>query len=247
MNRPAPPTVFAPHRRLAIRARALGLQQRPGAARYLIDDMVDDVLDRLSFVRHEPARALLIGDWTGALATSLAARGCAVQQAEPALGFAEDQPFPEGGFDLIASLGTLDTVNDLPGALVHLRSALAPGGFAVASMVGAGSLPALRAAMLEADGERPAPRLHPMVDVRGAGQLLQRVGWADPVVDSRTIEVRFSNLASLVRDLRGQGLSNFLARSGPPLTRNQLARASAAFGERRIEHFEILTLSGWKR
>jgi hypothetical protein len=86
-----------------------------------------------------------------------------------------------------------------------------------------------------------------MVDVRAGGQLLQRTGWADPVVDSRSIEVRFSSLASLVADLRAQGLSNCLVRPGPPLTRAALARAAAAFGEKRLERIEILTLSGWKR
>ena len=247
MDRPAPPQVFAPARRLAARRRALRLQGRPGAARYLLDDMVEDLLERLGFVRHVPKRALVIGDFSGALAGMLRMRACEVDEAEPSAGFAEDRPFPVSGYDLIASLGTLDTVNDLPGALIHIRHALAPGGLAVASFSGAGSLPALRAAMLAADADRPAPRLHPTVDVRAGGQLLQRAGWADPVVDSRTLEVRFNGLASLVADLRSQGLSNALARPGPALTRKALARAEEAFGTQTLERFEILTLSGWRK
>ena len=93
----------------------------------------------------------------------------------------------------------------------------------IASFIGAGSLPALRAAMLVADGDRPAPRLHPQVDVRAGGQLLQRAGFADPVVDSRGLDVRFSSLERLVGDLRAQGLGNVLARSGPPLGKAALA------------------------
>lgn len=247
MSRPAPPIVFAPARRLAARRRALGLQRRGDAPRYVLDDMAEDVLDRLAFVRHRPAKSLVIGDWSGVLAAALSTDGGTVDQADPATGFADDAPYGSGGYDLIVSLGTLDTVNDLPGALLHARAALSPGGLAIASFIGAGSLPALRQAMLDADGDRPAPRLHPMVDVRAGGQLLQRTGWADPVVDSRSIEVRFSSLASLVADLRAQGLSNCLARPGPPLTRAALARAAAAFGEKRLERIEILTLSGWKR
>lgn len=247
MDRPAPPQVFAPARRLATRRRALRMQARPDAARYLLDDMAEDVLERLAFLRHQPARALVIGDFSGALAAALRAQGCVVEEAEPAADFAEDKPFPSNGFDLVASLGTLDTVNDLPGALIHIRGALAAGGLAIASFVGAGSLPALREAMLAADGERPAPRLHPMVDVRAGGALLQRAGWADPVVDSRPLEVRFSSLSSLITDLRAQGLSNVLTRPGPPLGRAALARAKAVFGERTVERFEVLTLSGWRR
>jgi SAM-dependent methyltransferase len=170
-----------------------------------------------------------------------------VESREPAEGFDEERPYPAAGYDLIASLGTLDTVNDLPGALIHLNRALAPGGLGLASLMGAGSLPALRAAMLEADGDRPAPRLHPAVDVRAGGQLLQRAGWADPVVDSRTLDVRFSSLDRLVSDLRDQALGNVLARHGTPLTRAARESAARAFGNETVERFEILTLSGWRR
>ena len=242
-----PPLIFAPNRRLAARKRMLALQSRPDAPRYLMADMVEDVLERMSFLRHAPARALVIGDWTAGLAAALGAQGAAVTEAEPAEQFAEEQPYRFGPFDFIASLGTLDTVNDLPGALIHLRAALAPGGLMIASFPGAGSAPALRAAMLEADGERPAARIHPQVDVRAGGQLLQRAGFADPVVDSRVVEVRFRVLDGLVADLRAQGLGNVLARYGAPLGKAALARARAAFGGPTVERFEILTLSGWKK
>jgi SAM-dependent methyltransferase len=247
-QQPAPPLIFAPARRRAVRKRMLALQRRAHAPHYLIDDMIEDVIERLAFLRVAPARALVIGDWTGALISDLTARGCDCVAAEPAEDFDEERPWPSGGFDLIASLGTLDTVNDLPGALVHARAALAPGGLMIASFPGAGSLPRLREAMLAADGDRPAPRLHPMVDVRAGGQLLQRAGFADPVVDSRALDVAFRSLESLIADLRAQGLSNVLARSGPPLGRAALARARQAFGtQRTVERFEILTLSGWRR
>ena len=239
--------IFSPARRLAARRRARALQARPDAARYLLADMIEDVLERIAFLRHRPARALVVGDWTGALAAALRAQGAAVSEADPATGFAEETPYPEADFDLIASLGTLDTVNDLPGALIHLRGALAPGGLAIAQFCGAGCLPNLRAAMLEADGDRPAPRLHPAVDVRAGGQLLQRAGWADPVVDSRSLEVRFSSLASLLADLRAQGLSNVLARPGPALTGSQFSVVKEQFGSGTVDCFEILSLSGWKR
>ncbi len=238
----APPQIFSPARRLAARRRMLMLQAGPDAPRYVIDDMIDDVIERLGFLRIKPSRALVVGDWTGVLARRLSA-----EQREPSAEFFEEQPYPQGGYDFIANFASLDTLNDLPGALIHLRGALAPGGFAIASFIGAGSLPALRSSMLTADGARPAPRLHPMVDVRAGGQLLQRAGWADPVVDSRTLEVSYSSLDRLIGDLRAQGMSNVLARPGPPLTRSALQAARSAFGTGTTELFEILTLSGWKR
>ena len=147
-----------------------------------------------------------------------------MEQCDPADGFDEERPFAETGFDLVASLGTLDTVNDLPGALLHMRGALAPGGLMIASFMGAGSLPALRGAMLAADGDRPAP-----------------------VIDSRPLDVRFSSLESLLSDLRAQALGNVLADPGPPLGKAGLERAREAFPPGTIERFEILTLSGWRR
>ena len=246
MEQPAPPVIFAPARRLAVRRRMLRSQQDAYAPRYLLDDMVADVIERIAFLRHTPRRVLAIGD-LGEIGARLASAECEVTGLDPAARFEQEAPFPVAGFDTVISLGTLDTANDLPGALIHLRNVLAPGGLVLASLVGAGCLPHLRAAMLAADGDRPAPRLHPAVDVRGGGQLLQRAGWDDPVVDSRSLSVRYSALSSLVADLRAQGLSNCLARSGPPLTRAQRAIASAAFGISTVETFEILTLTGWRR
>ena len=241
------PTIFSPARRLATRRRMRRLQQVADEPRYLLDDMVEDVIERLAFLRHEPRNVLIIGDYAGTLAASLRAFGADVSETAPELGHDDEQPLPFAGFDFIASLGTLDTVNDLPGALLHLRGALAPGGLLIASLVGAGSLPALRAAMLVADGDRPAPRLHPMIDVRGGAQLLQRAGFADPVADGRSLTVRFSSLERLVGDLRAQGLSNVLARPGPPLGQDSLDTARLAFGCGTEETFEIITLTGWKR
>ena len=231
----APPVIFSPARRRAVRQRMLWLQRDPGAARYLLGEMVEDVRERLAFLRHEPGRMLAIGD-LGLLD--------AAESLDPGHGFDQEAPYPVGEFDTVISLGTLDTANDLPGALIHLRQAAAPGGLLLASFVAAGSLENLRGAMLAADGDRPAPRMHPMVDVRAAGQLLQRAGWRDPVADVRSLQVRFSSLDSLVADLRAQGLSNTLARSGPALNLQQFSIAKEKFGSGTLESFEILTLTG---
>lgn len=259
---PTPPQIFSSRRRNARRQRMRHLQSAPDAPRFLAEDMAEDVLERLAFLRHEPQRALVIGDRDNLLAPALAARGTVVVRADPAPGedenpIVEEQPFPATGplaqpFDLIVSLGLLDTVNDLPGALIHLRRALAPEGLAIVSMMGAGSLDTLRAIMAEADGDRAAPRVHPQVDVRAGGQLLQRSGFADPVVDSRSLNVRYRSFERLIGDLRAQALNGCLANPGPNLTRSALERAKAAFTARQhegrvTERFEILTLSGWAR
>lgn len=228
------------------RARA----ERSGRdASYLRRRAADDLAERLDLVARPFARALQLGedDYLGGL---LRARGIeAVVRDE------EDLPGVEGPFDLAVSVGRLDTVNDLPGALALIRRALRPDGLFLAAFAGAGSLPRLRRAIRaaeEAEGRGSAPRLHPQIDVRSAGDLLVRAGFALPVVDRDPVEVRYASLAGLVDDLRAMGATNRLAgQSAPPFGRAGLAAARADFaagaGEdgKTAERFEIVHLSGW--
>ncbi|MXO99977.1 methyltransferase domain-containing protein [Altererythrobacter xixiisoli] len=231
--------------------RAAAARSNPEAAPFVLEAMAEDVLDRLSFIRFEPQRALVIGDWASVLAPALAQAGAIVIQREPG-DFDEEAPLADGPFDLIVSLQVLDTVNDLPGALIHARHALSPGGLLMASFLGVGSLPALRGAMMAADGDRPAARIHPQIDTRAGAALLQRAGFSRQVADSNIIRASYRSLRHLVRDLRWQGLTSMLRSRAPSITRAGLKRAEAAFLSsaddqgRVTEIFEIVTLTGWR-
>jgi hypothetical protein len=247
MNASAVPTIFAEKRRIARALRSARRRLNDAAATFLIDEMADDMIERLSFVRHQPRASLMIGSSTQPLAAHLKRDGAMLAvsvSANPA------EPLAGGPYDFIGIIGQLDAVNDLPGALIHMRNALTPGGLVIASFIGGQSLPALRAAMLAAEPDRPAARLHPLVDARAAPSLLQRAGWKDPVVDTHTLGVRYGSLDRLVGDLRDQGLGNALAKPAAPLGRAALARARAAFAARAeadgkvTETFEIVTLTG---
>ena len=251
MESHSPPRIFSRPRRRAGLRRALVRQSQRDAARYIMQDMVEDVLDRLEFMRFEPGRVLVVGDWTGTLALSLRGRGSHVDEANVRT-IDEELPIAGGPYDLIVSLASLDRVNDLPGALLHIRGALAEGGIVIASIIGAGSLANLRRAMIAAEPERPAARMHPLVDNSAASALMQRALFKRQVVDSHSLEVSFASLDKLVSDLRDQGLGSSLARPAPPLGKAALERARAAFLEaanqqgRVLETFEVLTLTGWK-
>ncbi|HEX8643657.1 MAG TPA: methyltransferase domain-containing protein [Allosphingosinicella sp.] len=235
----------------------------PVDADYLLRHAADELLHRLGAVKRDFARALVLGNGSPALGEGLAERGLAVTVADAGLRFAtsgvqcdEDRlPFSASSFDLIVSIGVLDTVNDLPGALALIRSALRPDGLFLGAFAGAGSLPRLRRAMHAAEEaeESPAsPRIHPQIDLRAAGDLLSRAGFALPVVDAETLTVRFSSLAGLVSDLRAMGATNILcSRSKRPIGRTGLAAAMADFagqadGDGKTgERFEIVYLIGW--
>jgi hypothetical protein len=85
------------------------------------------------------------------------------------------------------------------------------------------------------------------------GALLQRAGFALPVVDSDTVTVTYANPLALMREVKAMGASNMLiARRRTPVTRGLLLRAAEIYAERfagadgRVPAtFEILTLTAW--
>ncbi|MDF0489487.1 methyltransferase domain-containing protein [Sphingomonas sp. H39-1-10] len=219
--------------------------------------MLDGIQERLDSVKRTFADVLDLGCFDGGFVPPPGARivrcdaGPAFAARAGGIVAEEDHlPFPEPHFDLIVSAGVLDSVNDLPGALIQARRALRPDGLLLAAFVGAGSLASLRAALRVAEGDRPAARLHPQIDVRSAGDLLMRAGFALPVADSEPLKVRYGDLGGLVRDLRGMGATNAL-NGRRPLRRDTLARAYQAFADladaegRVPERFEIIFMTGW--
>lgn len=255
----AVPRIFSESLRARRRDRAA---TRFPAHDFLYAAMAEDMLERLGDVTRTFAHALVIGCPDRRLAGALEARGTTASCADPGAVWArlaggeqarEDAlPYHSETFDLILCCGTLDTLNDLPGALIAMNQLLVPDGLALVSFVGAGSLPRLREALLAADGDRPAQRIHPQVDVRALGDLLARAGFAMPVADAQPLDVRYASLFGLLADLRGMGAAQCFASPPPPLTRAGLARAAEQFAAaadpdgRTSERFVILHGSGWR-
>lgn len=239
---------------------------------FLIIEAADRLADRLLDLRRSFGRVLDLGARTGgmatvwprgledtwllhadlspAMATRARAQGPAVACDEEAL------PFAEGSLDAVLSCLSLHWVNDLPGAMVQIRRALAPDGLFLASVLGGDTLVELRevlaAAELEVTGGL-SPRVSPFADIPDLGGLLQRAGFALPVVDSDVLTVTYDNLFALMADLRGMGESNaVLERHKSPTRRGVLMRAAEIYRERfagpdgRIPAtFRILTMTGW--
>ena len=150
----------------------------------------------------------------------------------------------------------LQSVNDLPGALIQIRQALKPDGLFLACLLGGETLTELRQSLTAGEAEilaGAAPRVAPFADVRALGALLQRAGLALPVVDLDRTVVRYENIVALMRDLRAMGATNVLrARSRRFLRRDVLARAGQIYSERFADPdgrlratFDIVWLSGW--
>ena len=133
---------------------------------------------------------------------------------------AEHVPLDPESIDLAVSLLSLQTTNDIPGMLIQIRRALRPDGLFLGVLAGVGTLSELRESLLAAETELyggASPRVAPFTDVREAGALLQRAGFALPVADVETVTVRYDTLFDLMADLRAMGATNaLLARSRRP-------------------------------
>ena len=232
---------------------------------FLIEHMADELAERLAMVTRAFDRMLVLGSHDGLLAERLAAPERRIVSADAGFAFArasggvqcdEDRlPFADASFDLVVSAGVLDSVNDLPGALALIRRVLRPDGLFLGSFAGAGSLAWLKSATLAADSTASGgavPRIHPQIDVRSAGDLLSRAGFALQVADSERLDIGYGDPLRLMRDLRGMAATNMLvqrARKGPgrawlvELFR-QFQTAASPDGRLR-ETFELIYLTGW--
>lgn len=224
---------------------------------FLRAHMVEGLVERLAAVRRSFADVLDLGSFDGSLPPPPGARmarldpGFAFAQASRGVQGDEDRlPFADASFDLVLSAGCLDGVNDVPGALTLVRRVLRSDGLFLAAFLGGDSLGTLRTVLIEAEGQRPAARTHPRIDVRAAGDLLHRAGFTLPVADVETLTVRYRDLGALLMDLRGMGATSLLTER-PFLSRATMARAAALFEDRAdpdgrtAERFDIVYLTGW--
>jgi len=246
-------------------ARARG----SGPTTFLIDRVATELGERLSAVLRRFDVVADLGTPTDAVRRALAASGKVGTIIAADLGasrldrsFArvaadeETLPFADGSLDLVVSALALQFVNDLPGTLIQIRRALRPDGLLLAALIGGESLTELRAAFAAAESEIEggiSPRVAPFADVRELGALLQRAGFALPVVDSEKVLVRYDSVFGLMHDLRGMGATNVQhERRRTPLKRAMLERMAAIYAERFADAdrrvratFEIVWLSGW--
>jgi NADH dehydrogenase [ubiquinone] 1 alpha subcomplex assembly factor 5 len=248
-----PPEIFDRRRRIALRYRAAS---RCSHQMFMWDHLAKDIAERLAVVSREFEDVLIIGPLVEYADILLAERDCRITKNRPRGAddnhVEEDRiPFALGSFDLVISAGTLDSVNDLPGALVQIRRCLRPDGLFLGHMFGAGTLSALRRIMMQADGDRVTPHFHPQIDLRSAADLLTRTGFALPVADHDIMPVRYSAWQRLASDLRDMGTGNALAGQRPYLGRRYLSHlqrtwdAQAQPDGKVDEQFVHIFLSGW--
>lgn len=250
----------------------------PGLARhdFLLREIGARLGERIGDIRRDFPRVLDLGAHDGAMADYLgpAGRDLVVQcDLSPAMTAANRRgharvvadeewlPFAPESFDLAVSNLSLHWVNDLPGALAQVRRALKPDGFFLGALLGGDSLFELRRCLMDAELKVEgglSPRISPMADIRDAGNLLTRAGFALPVADSDMLTVSYANAFELMKELRGMGESNAVAERRKGFSRRATLLEAAAMyakdyaddastsdGGRVTVTFQVLYLGGW--
>lgn len=240
------------------------------SSEFLFREVGERLLDRLDDVTHSFPLALELGARDGALRAGLEQRNGikTLIQSEVSTRFldrakglrlvADEElpPLAEASLDLVMSNLALHWVNDIPGALSQIRRALKPDGLFLASILGGETLFELRQVLADAEVAVTgglSPRLSPMIDVRDAGGLLQRVGFDLPVVDIDRIDVSYPDALALMRDLRAMGETNAVAERPRGMARRDVMLSAAAlYAERFADSegripatFDALFLTGW--
>ncbi len=244
-----PPRIF--DRRAVALRRLRG--ERIAADRFLVKQAAEGLSARLEAVRRTFISAIDVDglDTAFAILQSHAANWSRVQLQDDELLVGKARQF-----DLVTSVLSLHTVNDLPGVLTQIAHALKPDGLFVAALFGGDTLFELKQSLAAAEMETRggiSPRVAPFADVRDLGGLLQRAGFALPVADVERTVVRYRDLRTLFADLRAMGETNVLVeRDRKPIPRQTLAAALAHYGRKHADPdgrlratFDVAYLTGW--
>ena len=243
---------------------------------FLHHEAAERLAESLSFIARPLPTIVELGCHTGALTQRLATRagttayiacdltpatltGSITRPDTVHLVAADEEllPFAENSVDAVVSVLALHWINDLPGTLAQIARILKPDGLFMAILPGGETLHELRsifAATEVAQRGGVTPRIAPFIDVRDAGALLQRAGFALPVADSDHLTVTHPSLFALMADLRGAAQNNMLQQQAQHFTsRGFFLEAAARYQQQHsdptgqlVSTVELVTMTGWK-
>ncbi|KAG1651741.1 putative methyltransferase At1g22800, mitochondrial [Nymphon striatum] len=158
--------------------------------------------------------------------------------------------------EIVFDITNLHRTNDVPGMLVQYNRVLKPDGLFLGCVPGGDTLFELRQSLAFAESEvcgGISPRVLPFMDVRDAGGLLQRAGFALPVADIDTVVVRYDSVFDLMLDLRAMGETNVLMDRTKRFTRKALFQKAAQYYAENFSDkdgriratFSFIWMSGW--
>lgn len=214
----------------------------------------DELIDRLGFFKLEPEVVLDLGCGPGR--GSIALRELYPQASIVALDFAPGMlrearrrmqgaqiryesvcadamrlPFADRSADLIFSNLMLQWCEPLRIAFTEVRRVLKPGGLFMFSTFGPDTLKELREAWAAADDGQ---HVNHFVDMHNVGDAVMQAGLGEPVLDLERTQLTYTDVFSLMRDLKAIGAHNVAADRARGLTpRTKLQRMEQAYEKMR--------------
>jgi malonyl-CoA O-methyltransferase len=135
-------------------------------------------------------------------------------------------PFADASVDIVFSSLMLQWCK-LDWAFAEVRRVLKPEGLFAFSTFGPDTLMELRAAWAEAD---ELHHVHAFMDMHDVGDALVRAGLVKPVLDVERVQLTYSDVMGLMRDLKGIGAHNLSAGRARGLTgKSRLRKMKAAY------------------
>ncbi len=200
------------------------------------------MLERLDYIRLQPARILDAGCGPGWGGRQLAAKYPAAQlvaldiaigmlhsargssgwwqklfggaRQMPVCGDIESLPLASASVDMVWSNLAVQWCNDLPGAFVELQRVLKVDGLLMFSTFGPDTLKELRQAFAGVDRHTHLNRFADMHDI---GDMLIRAGFAEPVMDMEYLTLTYADVRGVLHDLKAIGAHNATAGRGQGL------------------------------
>jgi SAM-dependent methyltransferase len=252
------------------RMKAMGLKK---PAFFLMDWAIDNICDRLEVIKRDFATSLVFGHRASkdkiqqlqsvTSLNTIVQADCAPlpktyghKEVSTLVAEADILPFKSDSFDAIINIMTLHSVNDLPGALIQVNRVLKADGLFIGCFFGGETLFQLRESFMHVESQMKngvSPRISPFADKQQVGALMQRAGFALPVIDSEIVTVTYENAFALMHDLRHMGEGNSIAARQKQNPGKDFMTAVAEHYQRtytdsdgRIEaNFEIIFTLGW--
>jgi malonyl-CoA O-methyltransferase len=220
----------------------------------VFDEIARRVFERLDLLQDSPARILDLGTGSGRHLADLQARypkafliGADIglsalhagaiggwrlwprkwrtQPGRVCMDAGHSWPFADASFELVVSNMLLPWLDNAAGFASELHRVLAPGGTFFISTAGPDTLVELRNAW---DAIDRATHVNALLDMHDLGDVLNRAGLADPVLDTERIDVQYKDVGVLLAELRATGCTCVLhgRRRGLTSPRVQTALAS---------------------
>ena len=226
-------------------------------ADFLFSHATKVLAERFKDINRRYERAVILGElYTGKLKEALMETGKfdaidIVSVDNETLGFAAQSQ------ECLISFMDLHHMNDLPGVLIQARRALKPDGIFMGAMIGGETLYEAKQTFQEIELEKhqgASMHFHPYADKQQMGGLMQRAGFALPVIDSDVLDVSYKTLAQLLEELEYMGEGFALTEEKPVYENSFLSdvelayrkKFADAFDASRIQaSFELIYLLGW--